>query len=367
MAWELARRGHGVLAVESERQPGTHASSQNAAMIRAIPLEEELVGYCFEGTKAWNRLPAELDRPGMFRRVGSLLLAEEDETLALIERRVAQAKAAGLNAEVWPREAVVERLPCLADTPMRAAAYCADDGVADPVGLVEALLDAAQRNGAEICYDATLTELRECGDTVECTVSTPEGALAGRLRARSVVVAAGAWAPELLRRSGLGDHGLVPHRRHLFCTVPEAPVDRDAPFVWHLDRHVYFRPEAGGLLFSVCDESPSSAGRPALDPGIDEFCERRLMGVFDFLLEQPIRSAWAGLRTFNVRHGFVLGRARGARRIHLAAGLGGHGVTAALAVGRCVAEGIEAEHLCVDVGNALARADEPSEGVAGER
>jgi glycine/D-amino acid oxidase-like deaminating enzyme len=338
VAWHLARRGHDVLVLERETAAATHASAQNAGMVRALVFEASIAPLAMAGARSWNRLPAELARPGSFRRTGSLLLASEASTVLRLAACVAAARQVGLEAEIWPRARCLQQVPWLDRTPFETAAWCADDGVADPVGLVDGCLSAARRHGASVRTGCEVTRV-----VVESGRARGVELAGGEVvSAPSVVLAPGAWAPGILRQLGLDDRGLVPWRRHLFCTVPAPGIDSTTPIVWHVDRHAYVRYESGAFLFSACDEVASAPGRPAVAPDIAAFAQERIGQVFPQLCELPIARVWAGLRTFRRQGGFVLGADGQVAGLFLAAGLGGHGVTCAGPVGARVAAAVAA-------------------------
>ncbi len=334
-AWHLSKASVGrILLLEQERLAGTQATAQNAAMIRALSGEPSLASFAEAGQAFWNDLPQELEIPHAFRPVGSLLLVSEPASLARLQAEVIGASERGLEVCWMQPDELTERYPLLGDCPVLGAAWTARDGIADPSALNEAWLSGARARGIRMDFSKAVRRL-EIQDERVRGVFLQDGEI---LRARSVLVAAGAWAGQLLAKSGLSDHGLRPHRRHLFCTVVDRRIADDHPFVWHLDRNAYFRPESGGFLFSACDETVVSPGPAETEPGIESFAHERLQSVFPFLSELPLKRYWAGLRTFGPRPAFLLGPDESTPGLLHASGLGGHGVTCAPEVGRRLAQ-----------------------------
>jgi glycine/D-amino acid oxidase-like deaminating enzyme len=341
VAWHLARSGReDVMVVEREESPGTHASSQNAAMVRSLELESGFASLALEGADFWRDLPAELDAPGRFRKVGSLLLASEESSLCRLRQT---AFAHQSRSQEWSARRCREVVPALVDTPVLGGVFTPGDGVADPVGLVSAFLAGSERRGVEVRTSCNVADIHAPNRRVRGLV-LGDGQV---LPAQQVVLAAGAWAPDLMARAGAADRGLRPYRRHLFCTAEVAGhvpgMGPEAPFVWHIDGNAYMRWEAGGMLFSACDEDLVEAGRPGTHPEIAEFANRRLSKVFPFLVDLPVSRCWAGLRSFAADRHPVLGADPEIEGLFHAAGLGGHGVTCAGSAGRLVAASIEAQ------------------------
>lgn len=345
-AYALARRGHGagVRVLEREAAPGTHATAQNAAMVRALLDEDGLARWGRAGTCWWRDLPEDLRAPGLFRRTGSILLAEHPPSLTRLRRRVQAARACGLEAEILDGRAARRRWSILEDVPFAVAAFVPDDGVADPVALCARMLQRAEAAGVRISYERAVTRiLRRPAAPGAGTPSVRGLAMedGSEIRCERVVVAAGAWAPQQLERGRCDARGLRPWRRHL-AWIGDAATDGlawgpESPFVWHVDRHAYFRPESGAYLVSACDSVASTPCRPAVADEIDEILHARMAEVFPFLLDLPIRRRWAGLRTYRESHEFTLGAAPELTGLYLACGLGGHGVTCAGPIGEAVA------------------------------
>jgi D-arginine dehydrogenase len=113
---------------------------------------------------------------------------------------------------------------------------------------------------------------------------------------------------------------------------PQADVDPDWPYCWDAEG-VYFRVDGNALLASPCDEDPVSPGVPGLDPRQLDALEHKLAVAFPAVAGRPVWRMWAGLRTFAPDRQFVIGWDGTCDRLFWVAGLGGHGLTTAPAVG----------------------------------
>ena len=104
---------------------------------------------------------------------------------------------------------------------------------------------------------------------------------------------------------------LTPLRRHrVQLAGPRVPAPQ-SPVVWRLDEPIYYRPEAGGMLVSPCDETPAEpTGMPASDPAVLTGLYERLGRLAPELAEQAtVKRMWACLRTMT-----PIGTSRSARR-----------------------------------------------------
>jgi D-arginine dehydrogenase len=292
-AWHLRRLGAApIVVIEREALPGTHSSGRNAAILREGMDDPRLAPLAREGASA-------LRTQGLcaFRATGGLLVGRgEDEVSA--------------------------RVPCATGR----GRFSPRDGVVDVAGLLAAYL-----RGQDVRVE---TEVRGIeGDGRGLVVRTSRG----EIRARSVVNAAGPWAGEV------GGLALTPTNRHVFVSAEDPTIDRAWPFVWDPGAGYYFRPESGGWLLSPCDEDPAAPGdyreRSEAWEDLATKVARHQPGLGDL----HVVRRWVGQRTFAADRLPVIGPDPRTPGLFHVAGLGGHGVTWAHAVGRLAAE-------CVNLG-----------------
>jgi glycine/D-amino acid oxidase-like deaminating enzyme len=143
-------------------------------------------------------------------------------------------------------------------------------------------------------------------------------------------------------------------------TAPDPRVDPDWPVVWNAGDAFYARPESGGLLLCACDETAVAADACEVDPSVRErIAEVAARHLPDFA-DAAAAHLWCGMRTFAEDHEFVIGPDPELAGLFWAAGLGGHGMTTAPAVGALAADallgrGDPRERAAFDPGRAAAR------------
>jgi len=334
-AYQLAQEGvRDILVLERERTPGMHASGRNAAMAFQILADGIEAQLAVEGTKFLAAPPPDFCEHPLLRQCGSLLVAGESGIAALREA-VDAAERLGLAGRLIGANEASQRVPALRDAPIASAVYTPTDGVVDIHALLHGYLAAARRAGASIRYGETVRAIETANRKV-AGVRTDTTAVACSV----VVNAAGAWAAEVARAAGLHHISLSPRRRHLFWGRPPVPIDRDAPFVWHSEIDVYFRPESCGVLMSPCDATPHPPAEPAVDAAALDQLYAKLQRAFPKLLASTVERSWACLRTFARDERFVIGRDPALEGFVWVAALGGHGVTTSAAVGRLAAAAV---------------------------
>jgi len=166
-----------------------------------------------------------------------------------------------------------------------------------------------------------------------------------RIFARVIVNAAGAWADSIARTAGVTPVGLQPLRRTAIRVVaaPKWRV-REWPCVIDASEQWYFRPDAGALVLSPADETPS----PPCDAQPDDFdvaaAIDRIESATRLVVDRPL-SSWAGLRTFAPDRTPVVGFDGDAPNFFWLAGQGGYGIQMAPALAELTAALIAGERV----------------------
>jgi D-arginine dehydrogenase len=150
-------------------------------------------------------------------------------------------------------------------------------------------------------------------------------------------------------RAGVSCIGLEPKRRTTLVFNPPAGVEiAKWPNTVAFDEDFYFKPEAGKILASPCDETPV----PPCDVQPDELdiavCIDRIQKAADLPVRR-IERAWAGLRSFVSDRAPVLGFAPEAPGFFWLAGQGGYGIQTAPAMARAAAALIASDGLPGDL------------------
>ncbi|MEU1513762.1 FAD-dependent oxidoreductase [Streptomyces sp. NPDC005811] len=186
-AWQLARRGHEVTLIEAydigHRRGSSHGSSRIFRYAYADPFYVGLAGRAYE---EWRELERDSSTP-LLRTTGGLDLGEgrDPEGLAAV------LAASGVPYELLTAGAAAERWPQIRfDGP---ALHHPGAGVLDADGTVAACVRTAAGHGAHV---VTGTRVEDIGQRDDGGVLLRTGD--GReFAADTVVIAAGAWLPDL--------------------------------------------------------------------------------------------------------------------------------------------------------------------------
>jgi glycine/D-amino acid oxidase-like deaminating enzyme len=195
-AYYLARRGVSVVLVERSEIAGEQ-SGRNWGFVRQQGRDPAEVPLMMEGNRIWRGLERELEADIEWIQGGNLALAATEERLARFEEWLGIAREAGLDTRVLTPREVEALLPGMARGWL-GGLYTASDGHAEPAKATQALADAAVKLGARLYPRCAALGIETEGGRV--------GGLrteAGRIRARTIVCAAGAWTSRVVRPLGL--------------------------------------------------------------------------------------------------------------------------------------------------------------------
>ena len=235
-AYHLARRGVDVLLVE-RGELNREASGSNAGTLHVqmpgkhfrlnydrpdlTTAERDHVGATdrlyAESARAWATLETELGSDLGVRRHGGLMIAETEEDLQRLERKSRLERPFGIETEIVTTRSMLTIAPHLSER-LAGAAFCPQEGFANPLLVAPAYVRAAARLGARVRRHARVVAIQRA-DRVGFRVQTE----AGTVEAGRVVCAAGAQTPELAAMVGLR-LPIVPHALQVMVSEPRPPV-----------------------------------------------------------------------------------------------------------------------------------------------
>ncbi|WP_414903256.1 NAD(P)/FAD-dependent oxidoreductase [Sphingomonas flavalba] len=235
----MARAGASVLIVEAAHA-NAGASGQNAGSLhfqierRFLEQGEAKAAEAAAITTLsrmavddWRGLEQALGADLHVHMHGGLMVAETAAEVALLERKAARERAAGLSAELVDGAELRRIAPYLSERVV-AANHMADEGHADPRAVTPAFLAAARAAGATLAEQTRVTAIARAPGGFAVTLT---GAGAGTVRAGQLLIAAGIWS------AGVG--ALVNVHLPLFPVALQMNVtERVSPFLPHLIQHV---------------------------------------------------------------------------------------------------------------------------------
>jgi D-arginine dehydrogenase len=319
LAAALGKAG-GVILIEAEDFPGYHTTGRSAALFNEAYGNAVIRGLTRASRACFEAAPLLTPR-------GTLVIARPDQAASL----AAGHEEAPGGLELWSAAAARAAVPVLRAEAVAAALYDPHAMDIDVHTLHQRFLVQAKAEGARLLTSARVEAIERRGGKWRIETA------AGAVEAAILVNAAGAWADAIAALAGAKPIGLEPRRRTALLIDLPAGCDAAAwPMVIGADEEFYFKPDAGRLLVSPCDEtlSPPCDARPEeLDIAI---AIDRLQCAADLPVRRVFRS-WAGLRSFVADRSPVVGWDPDVPDLFWLAAQGGYGIQTAPALSQLAA------------------------------
>jgi glycine/D-amino acid oxidase-like deaminating enzyme len=252
----LARAGARVVVLERD----------GAAPRGSTAFAPGFIGLYNEIAELTNLARASVDlyRPfgAAFTTAGGREIATSPDGVALLEKRVAAAAAAGLEARLLDGPSASASLPSFVGRErVRAVAVYPHDGVADPAALLGELREEARLAGAAVQFGREVTDLEERTGSVVTILSD-----GSRIESDHVVLAVGVWGAALAARWEVSIP-LVPVAHPYVYARPGHPVVEPGPFIRWPEHHVYARAHEDTLGIGSYDHPPLAVSHDDLRSG----------------------------------------------------------------------------------------------------
>jgi D-arginine dehydrogenase len=332
-----------VTLLEMEAQPGYHATGRSAAYFAPSyghPIVRELAAC---SAPVFRKPAPKFTDVELFRPRDYVIFGRPDQAESLRREQGVEPGLEWLDADD-----VQALVPVFADGYLHGALRDGRGGDLDVDALLQGYLKTFRRRGGLLLGERRATALEWRGGAWRVEAGGE------RFEAPVLVNAAGAWVEQVAALAGLPPLGISPLRRTALTIDPPAGVCvADWPEMFDVDEEFYFKPDAGLILISPADETPSEP----CDAQPEEWDVA--MGVHRFeqatgLDIRHVRHRWAGLRTFAPDRLPVLGEDPRAEGFFWLAGQGGYGVMtapAAAALTRRLVTGAPLENEFADLGS----------------
>ena len=321
-----------VLLLEMESQPGYHTTGRSAAVYAAV-YGPSPIRALTRASRAFLTSPsASHFSTALFRPRPIMMIARQEQAFAL-DQTIAEV---GVMTPVERiNESAIRKLNPLVKTGYASAAMLDMSGEdIDVAALHQGYLRQFRDFGGDLRCNATVLGLTHTGRDWQINTGV------GEFTVDTIVNAAGAWAEHIGGLAQAESIGLIPKRRT--AAIVAAPTElapntlASLPITIDIEENFYLKPDAGRLLISPADETPS----PACDAQPEDMdialCVERIEQAFDLQVHR-IESKWAGLRSFVVDKCPVVGYSTTAPAFFWLAGQGGYGIQTAPALARLAA------------------------------
>jgi len=260
---------------------------------------------------------------------GGIMLAGTPERLDWLKLTQARGRYLGMETEIISLDEAARRFPLMDKRYFVGALYDPIEGHVDPSGVTHAYAKAARLQGAEIYRFTRVTGLTPRPDG-GWEVATEKG----NLIAEHVVNAAGLWAREVGRMTGLELPVLA--MEHQYLLTEEMPEVKNSELeVLHaidFEGEIYMRQEGQGMLMGTYEragvpwserETPWSFSHELLPPDLDRIAPSLEVGFkhFPAIERAGIKKIINGPFTFAPDGNPLMGPIRGLKNYWVACGV----------------------------------------------
>lgn len=338
-AFHLAKRGKRVLGLDQYAPAHDRGSSHGASRIirQAYYEDPAYVPLLQRAYELWRELDSDL-----LSITGGLMVGTEQS--AVVRGTLASARQHHLSYQVFDANELRRRYPVLNPREQEVAVYEPGAGFLRPELCVRTHLEKAARAGAELHFEEPVISWQAHAPQAGVTVVTNRGSY----HAEKLVIAPGAWAPQILAGVGVA----FEIRRHVMCWFD--PLGGAAAFLpehfpvylWDVgDGSVFYGfPATDGLGGGVkaamhsggdlC--TPASLDRTVHTRDLEEL--RAPLSRFIPSLDGPLLNGAACMYTMTKDEHFVLALHPDHPQVAVAAGFSGHGFKFTTVVGEILAD-----------------------------
>jgi sarcosine oxidase subunit beta len=331
LAYNLSLRGEKDVVVLERGYLCAGASGRNGGGVRMQWGTAANIQLARRSIELMKQFASDLGINIWLRQGGYLFLAKTEEVARRLERNAALHNKHGVSTRIITPDAAKDIVPGLTMKGVVTASYNPEDGVIFPWPFMWGYAQHCLKKGIKVETFTHVTGFDISGGQVR-KVKTDRGDIA----CDTVVLAAGAWSPEIAK---LADIKLPnePHRHEILSTEPLKPFL--GPLVSVLDSGLYFSQSMRG-------EIVGGMGDPKEPAGLNMGSTMRFVARFSQALTEQLPRVghvkvlrqWAGCYDVTPDNNPVLGRTPGLDNMLQMSGFVGHGFMMAPAVAERMAQ-----------------------------
>lgn len=325
-----------TILIEKHADVATETTKGNSAIIHAGyassegSLQSEMN---VKGNPMFDQLQKEINFD--FKRVGSFVVAFNDEDMKDLQKEQNQADKRNIPSEIITdikRIKIME--PNIADN-VKAVLYAPSAGIIWPFGLTIGLAENAYDNGVDLLFSSPVTEIQQKSNGFIIQAGQKQ------LNAKVIINAAGVYADEIARMVGADNFTITPRKgeyilmdrnaipvNHILFPIP-TPVSKGILVCPTIEGHTFIGPNSNAQNDKE-DVSTTSAG-------LNEI----IRGGRKLLPSIPLRKAianFAGLRAVSDRDGDFIIEASEVENFINVAGICSPGLSSCLAIADLVTD-----------------------------
>jgi len=325
-AYELAQDGK-VILLEKENWLAYHSTGRSAAIFMETYGNRTVRGLTMGSSDFYANPPEGFSQSPLMHPRGALFLAT-DEQNDLLRRQFDDMKEYVDDLSFVQGDEIRELVPILNTDLLTAGIYEKNAKDLEAHEIHQGYIKGLARQGGRLVTGCQVSDIAHKNDQWHVATS------AGEFVAPVIVNAAGAWADEVAAMAGVRTIGLEAKKRTVFFI----PVDQcdisNWPYAGDISETFYFKPDAGKLFVSPCDEIPV-VPCDAKPSDLDVTKAISSLEIVTNLEVKAVDHSMAGLRSFVADRSPVVGEDGKMKNFIWLVGQGGYGFQTAPALARC--------------------------------
>ena len=335
IAFHLARRGAGKIAVVEKEHVGRGGSGRSSALVRmhySYPPEVQLAVVSLKMFEHWREVVGE---PGDFRKTGFVRIVHPNEAERL-KRNVEMQQGLGVNVRLVARAELKEIEPDWTVEDVEIAAYEPDSGYGDGAGVANDFLSRARELGVTYLPRTQAIAFKVNGEKIR-GIETEHGAIESPV----VISATGPWTRPMFQHVGYDLP--IETEYHQVAILKNAPdmagggcacIDSVTATYFRSDAHDKF---LVGDFYGTRPVDPDNFPQRASDEGLEEIIERASRRVPKLQNAEVMRGV-TGVYDMTPDSRPLLGEVPGIQGLFVCAGFSGMGFKISPAVGLVMSE-----------------------------
>ena len=331
LAYNLSLRGETDVVVLERGYLCAGASGRNGGGVRMQWGTAANIELAKRSIELMGRFARDLGINVWLRQGGYLFMAKTKPVAERLERNAALHNKHGVPTRMLTLDEARDVVPGLSLEGAQAVSYNPEDGVIFPWPFLWGYANACRKAGIKVETYTHVTGF-ELSDGLVRKVKTDRGDIS----CDTVVLAAGAWSPEVAKLAGVSLPN-EPHRHEILSTEPLKPFL--GPLVSVLDSGLYFSQSMRG-------EIVGGMGDPLEPAGLNMGSTLRFVSRFARALTEQLPNLghvkvlrqWAGCYDVTPDNSPILGRTPGLENLLQLSGFVGHGFMMAPAVAERMAQ-----------------------------
>jgi sarcosine oxidase subunit beta len=335
IAFHLARRGAGEIALVDKEHVGRGGSGRSSALVRmhySYPPEVQLAVISLKMFQHWREVVGE---PGDFRKTGFVRIVHAEESERL-KQNVAMQSELGVNVKLITREELRKIEPDWNVDEVQLAAYEPDSGYGDGAGVANDFLSRARDLGVAYLPRTQAIAFKIDGNKVR-GVETQHGAI----EAPVVISATGPWTRPMFQHVGCD---LPIDTEYHQVAILKNPPDMRGGGCACIDSGTatYFRSDAHdkflvGDFYGTRPVDPDNFPQRASDDGLEAIIERASKRIPKLVNAEVMRGV-TGVYDMTPDARPLLGEVPEIKGLYVCAGFSGMGFKISPAIGLVMSE-----------------------------